>query len=170
MREFSKISPAVWRSKRFFTLPSDDAKFAYLYLLTCEHQNSAGAFRLPTGYAVEDLGWTPERFLAAIEGLTNAGMVLRDEETAEMVIANWFKHNPPMNPKHRIGIVQTLERLESADLHETALERLEEVSPDPDAEPVNNETGEVINYPIKRPSDYSLAEIEETYSKKRVRS
>ena len=49
MREFSKVSPAVWQSERFHSLPSDDGRYVHLYLLTNDHQNSAGCYRLPDG-------------------------------------------------------------------------------------------------------------------------
>ena len=44
-REFSKVSPAVWRSGKFTGLECSTAQVLYLYFLTCEHQNSAGCFR-----------------------------------------------------------------------------------------------------------------------------
>jgi hypothetical protein len=75
MREFSKISPRVWRSQRFRALASDDARHLHLYLLTCEHQNSAGAFRLPAGYACNDLNWGQDRFSRALAELEEAGLM-----------------------------------------------------------------------------------------------
>ena len=67
MRTFSKISPKLWRSPRFRSLESGDERLLYLYVLTCEHQSSAGCFRLPDAYAASDLGWTEERLSDARE-------------------------------------------------------------------------------------------------------
>ena len=39
---------------------SDDARLLALYLLTGQHTNMIGCFRLPDGYVSEDLAWTPE--------------------------------------------------------------------------------------------------------------
>ena len=130
MRDFSKVSPSLWRSKKFRILPSDDARYMYLYLLTNQHQNSAGAYQLPPAYAAYDLGWDLERYLATLGQMVDAGLVEVDGETDEILIANWFKHNPPMNPKHRIGTISVLNRLESKRLHEIGVANLELISPD----------------------------------------
>ena len=57
MRDYSKISPALWQSARFNDLPSDDGRYLYLYLLTSSHQTSAGCYQLPDGYSCSDLRW-----------------------------------------------------------------------------------------------------------------
>jgi hypothetical protein len=124
MREFSKISPNLWRSKRFNGLETAEEKLVFLYLLTCEHQNSAGAYRLPAGYAATDLGMPGKTFETAREGIVNADLVAFDADTDEYVIMRWFKHNPPMNEKHRMGIISLLEKLDSEVLFETALNAL----------------------------------------------
>ncbi len=113
MRDFSKISPAVWQSSRFNSLPSDDGRYLYLYLLTNRHQNSAGCYRLPDGYACTDLLWRPDRYVAARQALQKADMIRFDAETIEVMITRWFKHNPPMNQSHYDGTERILERLES---------------------------------------------------------
>ena len=127
MREFSKVSPSLWRSKRFNNLPSEMCKLIYLYLLTSEHQNSAGAYRLPAGYASHDLNLSIEDFEAARDEVVKAELILFDAETDEYFITRWFKHNPPMNEKHSKGITSTLAKLESQDLLAKAIESLNEV-------------------------------------------
>ncbi len=124
MRDFSKISPALWRSKRFNGLVTAEEKLVFLYLLTCEHQNSAGAFRLPAGYAATDLRITEGVFAEARDSLVKADLIAFDPDTDEYVILRWFKHNPPMNEKHRVGIIALLEKLDSEGLLETALNAL----------------------------------------------
>lgn len=121
MREFSKISPAVWQSQRFNSLPSDDGRYLYLYLLSNRHQNSAGCYMLPDGYACTDLGWEPDRYQAARRMLVDADMIHFDAETSELMIARWFKHNPPMNQSHYDGTERILERLDSPEIAEAAL-------------------------------------------------
>ena len=126
MRDFSKISPAVWQSLRFNSLPSDDGRYLYLYLLTNRHQNSAGCYQLPDGYACTDLLWCSERYVAARQALLKADMIRFDAEASEVMITRWFKHNPPMNQSHYDGTERILERLESPEIAEAALEALRE--------------------------------------------
>ncbi len=136
MRDFSKISPAVWQSQRFNNLPSDDGRYLYLYFLTCEHQNSAGCYRLPDGYASDDLRWPPERYVAARKQLVEADLIQFDEENHVVMVCRWFKHNPPMNEKHFVGIECILERLPSAAICEAALGELNEAMETREAEKV----------------------------------
>ena len=96
------VANALWRSRRFQAL-ADDAKLLLLYLLTNEHQTSAGAYRLLAGYACVDLGWVADRFRCAMDVLLGAEMVMEDRDTSEILILRWFKHCPPMNAKHRTG-------------------------------------------------------------------
>ena len=126
MRDYSKISPAVWQSPRFNNLPSDDGRYLYLFLLTCQHQNSAGCYRLPDGYACNDLNWLIERYLNARKILIDAGLILFDGVSSVLMITRWFKHNPPMNEKHFIGIERTLERLDSETIYDAACAALNE--------------------------------------------
>lgn len=120
MREFSKISPALWHSKRFNGLETAEEKLVFFYLLTSEHQNSAGAYRLPAGYTATDLRVPVERFEAAREKLVKAQLIMFDADTDEYFIQRWFKHNPPMNPDHRTGIERQLEKLDSGELYNQA--------------------------------------------------
>jgi hypothetical protein len=126
MRDFSKISPSVWRSQRFTELPTDDARYLYLYLLTCEHQTNAGAYHLPHGYACDDLRWEKLRLSQALEKLVASGLILHDATTAEIAITRWFKHNPPMSESHLLGVERTIERIHSSVIAEAVLNELHE--------------------------------------------
>jgi len=161
-RDFSKVSPAFWRSKKFRGLPTDQARLVYVYMLTSEHQTSAGAYRLPPAYAADDLGWPVDMFKTAMDQVEDASLIVCDSETDEILITNWFKHNRPMNHKHRKGIVSTFERLESDELRELGLTNLESVSPDPDATD-NSESGKVLTY---QPPDFSRAALDDAIKRK----
>lgn len=124
MRDFSKVSPVLWHSPRFNGLQSDDARYLYLYFLTCEHQNSAGCYRIPDAYACNDLRWQQGRYVNARKLLIEADLILFDEPCEVVMLCRWFKHNPPMNEKHSIGIERILERLPSPSVHEVAVAAL----------------------------------------------
>ena len=49
-RDFFKVSPNLWSSRKFRGLPDDQCRLLYLYLLTCKHANSCGCFELPVAY------------------------------------------------------------------------------------------------------------------------
>lgn len=135
MRDWSKISPDVWSSKRFLSLASSDARLVHLYFLTCSHQNSIGCYRLPDEYAAADLGWTVERYREARDMVLEIGLAEYDDETEELLVLGWLKHNPPMNPKHEQGNTSKMERVRSERLLETLMETWVRYIP---KEPENN--------------------------------
>jgi len=117
-REFTKVSPNVWRSSRFRGLATSDAQLLYLYFLTCDHQNSAGCFRIPNGYACADLGWDEVRYVGAREHLVAGDMVTFDQNAEVIYIHRWFKHSPPMNDKHAQGTMRLIGEIEDDRLRE----------------------------------------------------
>src|SRR5262245_10173630 len=124
-REFTKVSPRLWQSPRFRELQSD-AKLVFVYLLTSEHQNSAGCYRLPDGYATADLGWPADQYRKARDELVEAGMIKFDPGASVILIERWFRHNPPMSQDHLTGVERILDRIECDELREAALEALSE--------------------------------------------
>ena len=126
MRDFSKVSPVLWGSERFTSLPSDDARYLYLFLLTSEHQNSAGLYKLKDEYAVADLRWGLERYQKARQELVTADLIRFDARTNMVLITRWFKHNAPMNESHFRGVVKVIERLGCEAFQEEALHALTE--------------------------------------------
>jgi hypothetical protein len=113
MRKFSLVSPRIWTSRRFTGLPSDNGRLLYLYLLTCGHQTSIGAYPLPDAYACADLQWDLERYLEARQELTKADLIAFDPDASVVAIRRWFKHNPVTNDKHRMGALRLISELES---------------------------------------------------------
>lgn len=120
MRDYSKISPKLWRSQRFRNVGSDDARLLYVFLLSCEHQNSAGCPRLPDAYAAADLNWTAERLNAARLHLITADLISHDGATDEYFVHRWFRHNPTTNPKHIKGVERLISELDSDLVREVA--------------------------------------------------
>lgn len=119
MRDFTKVSPKIWRNRSFKTLGTDEARLLMLYLMTSEHQNIAGCFRLPQGYAIDDLGWSAEKYRESLEALIEAGLVLADAETLEVFVCGWFEQNAATNKKHALGIERVIDAIESDTLRET---------------------------------------------------
>lgn len=114
-REFSKVSPAMWRSARFAGL-SDKGKVAYCYYLTNTHVTSAGCYILPDGYACADLNWSLTEYRQARDECREAGLI--DYEGDTVFIERWFKHNPPMNENHAKGTIKLIASIEPDRLRE----------------------------------------------------
>lgn len=109
MSRFGIVHSSFWLSDTLRTL-EDDAKLLAIYLLTCEHCSSLGAFRLPRAYILHDLNWTStERLSKGFQSLTEAGFL---EAAGEFIwIKNYLKWNKPTNSKHLKGLYGQLEAL-----------------------------------------------------------
>ena len=116
--KFSKVSPAVWWSKRFRALPTSDAKLLYFYFLSGERQNSAGCFQARDGHVLADMNWTAEVYEAGRQALVDADLIAFDEATETVYVRRWFKHCPPMNDKHALGTRRLIEELDSDEIRE----------------------------------------------------
>jgi hypothetical protein len=118
-REFTKVSPAVWASKRFHAL-TERGRLLYFYCLTSPHVTSCGVYRLPDAYAASDLGWSVDEYRRERDALIAGGLVDFDTETSEVLIERWFRHNAPMNPDHATGTRRLVASIDSDRLREAA--------------------------------------------------
>lgn len=100
MRDYGRVHSTFWSSATTASL-SDDGKLLALYLLTCSHSTIAGVFRLPDGYASEDLGWSLERVSEGFSELFHKGFANRCGTTKWVVVEKHLDWNPPENPNQR---------------------------------------------------------------------
>lgn len=100
MRDYGKIYSSFWTSGNIRDL-SDDGRMLALYLMSCPHGTISGVFRLPDGYACEDLQWTPERVKQGFAELFDNGFAKRCETTKWVWIIKHFEWNQPENPNQR---------------------------------------------------------------------
>jgi len=130
MKPFTMVRRSLWDSRRFNSLPDDQTRFLYFYCLTCQHQSPVGCFAAKPAYVLTDLrkpgsDWTPELLAARLQALVNGGLILRDEETTEILVVDWWKDNGPTNDDWVTGSRKQCEAIESQRLRETALAALE---------------------------------------------
>lgn len=96
MRNYGKVYSSFWSSGTTGSL-GDDGKLLALYLQTCVHSTIAGVFRLPDGYAAEDLRWDPERVRDGFRELLSKGFANRCESTKWVWVAKHLEWNRPEN-------------------------------------------------------------------------
>jgi hypothetical protein len=139
MRDYGKVHTSFWASETVRDL-DDDCRLLALYLLTCTHSNMAGAFRLPDGYVVEDLGWTSERFRNGIETLSTSGFVSYCNRSKWVLIIKFLSWNKPENPNQWKAVAKFIGAIpENCSFRNQMLERVPEPfrnSPVPSPVPV----------------------------------
>lgn len=116
-RRFTMVSRQIWRSGRFLAV-SAEAKVLHFFYMTCEHQNFAGTFRLPDGYALADLNWTADQYQQARQELVQADLIAFDAETSEVYLRRWFQHCRPKGVKQEEGTRRLIEAIESDTIRE----------------------------------------------------
>lgn len=114
MRDFSKVGPSVWKSRKFWKLPDDAARFAYLYFITCPHINSPGCYDLDPAYGAIDMKWSVEAFRKALQSIVEVRLVEFDEVENTIRVLNWLTFNEPTNPKHAMGMIAQLDQASSS--------------------------------------------------------
>lgn len=100
MRDYGKVHTSFWSSANIRAL-SEDGRTLAIYLLTCPHGTIAGVFRLPDGYASEDLQWDSARVREGFEELFRNGFANRCETTKWVFVRKHLEWNPPENPNQR---------------------------------------------------------------------
>lgn len=100
MRDYGKVFSRIWESADFRALTEDGRALA-LYLLTCQHGTIAGVFRVPDGYACEDLQWTAERVSEGFANLSEKGFATRCDDSKWVWVFKFLEWNPPENPNQR---------------------------------------------------------------------
>lgn len=107
---FTKIDELLWTDKKFKSL-SDDAKFLFIYALTCPHRNILGLYFLPIPYGSFDLGWDAKRFDKGLRELLEKGFINYNFNTSIIFIKNFLKYNPLENPNQVKGAMKSLKSI-----------------------------------------------------------
>ncbi len=126
MRKFTMVSPMLWKDRRFRGLSSQGAKLTMLYLITSPHQNSAGCYHLPDGYASADMGISEADYRGFRKEVVDAGLVIFDEDTSEIFIVGWFEDNPVTNENHYQGCERLVMQIESEKVGDAAQAALQQ--------------------------------------------
>lgn len=94
MARYRKIDVRIWNDRKFREL-DDNAKLAFLLLLTHPDTNQLGFIRSRSVSLAFDLGWQSDAMSNAIQTLCQKGMLMVDERAGLMFLPNFLKYNPP---------------------------------------------------------------------------
>jgi hypothetical protein len=97
MRDYGKVYTAFWISEDIRGM-SEDGRMLALYLMTCQHGNMLGCFRLTNAYAADDLQWEIERVAKGFDELLEKRFAYRCGRTFWVFIRQFLKWNRFENP------------------------------------------------------------------------
>lgn len=110
MANYYRVSPKFWPWARRRGLTDAQTELA-LYLLTCEHRNLEGLYRLPKLYISADLNWAPKKVDENLAAVLATGFALYDEDAEMLLIPKALKHQAPTTEKQIAGAIAQIERI-----------------------------------------------------------
>lgn len=129
MARYYPISPLFWSDSKVRRWDSQERLMA-LYLLTCEHRNLEGLYRLPMPYVEADLGWTGANVRLVLDRLKADGFLYYDEESSVILIRKALKYHQPLNDRQITGAVNALQSVPDTALWSEFLECAREYAPE----------------------------------------
>lgn len=120
MARYRKIDVRIWNDRKFREL-DDNAKLAFLLLLTHPDTNQLGFIRSRSVSLAFDLGWQSDAMSNAIQTLCQMGMLMADEKAGLMFLPNFLKYNPPNGVNGAKSWAGLLDLLPECDLRDQAL-------------------------------------------------
>lgn len=100
MRDFGKVKSSIWMSEKFTKLQADLDRLLYIYLLTNQHGNALGCYRIHIGYMIADLDKSEAEILEAMTRCQKSGLIEYDTVSKMVFIHDFLLHSPPSNQSH----------------------------------------------------------------------
>jgi hypothetical protein len=121
MARYYPVSPLFWMDEKISGL-DDQGKVLALYLLTCEHRNLEGLYRLPYAYIQADLAWPENTVRAGMDDLIEHGFIAYDEAARVVLLPKALKYHEPKSAKQVQGAVNALQQVPDTALWGTFVE------------------------------------------------
>lgn len=98
MAKYRPIHVSYWQDGFILTLPPEE-KYFYLYLMTNSKTTQCGIFELPLRVIEMETGLSADRIFELIHKFIGYKKIQYNEETREIFLLNWIKHNSIKSPK-----------------------------------------------------------------------
>ena len=144
MRSFATVLSQFWTGKtgKAITAAGKDARIVATYLLTCEHANMLGLYRLPLLYVAEETGLKTREVAAALQQLQAIGFARYDEESEFVWVVEMARF--------QLGLLPD-ETLKDADHRKKGSVRIyKQIPSNPFLGPFHDRYSVVLGLPIRR--------------------
>ncbi|MPM13396.1 hypothetical protein SDC9_59753 [bioreactor metagenome] len=112
---YVKVFSDMWISEDFKSLTSNE-KVLFMYLLSCEHCNAIGFYRLPIGYINADIGVDSKTIETCLASLEKRGMISYDKQSSMVLVRNYLRWNFLENDNQMKSAVRSFEQLKRTHL------------------------------------------------------
>ena len=143
MAIYRQIHITFWQDPFILEL-SPEEKYFYLYLMTNSKTSQCGIYELPKKVMQLETGYNDETVDKLLKRFIDYGKILYDQETKEIMILNWLKHNMNTSPKVKSRIKKELKDVKNKEFlslfHTVCKQYLYSIDtqtqPEPEPEPV----------------------------------
>lgn len=116
---YRNVSTAFWEDRKVVEEFTPEDKYFYLYLFTNPHTTLTGCYELGYRQASIETGYNKETIERLMNRFQNEHkVIIYDEETKEILLLNWYKHNWTKSEKCFKGIVSQMENIKSQQMKE----------------------------------------------------
>lgn len=113
--KFARVVPQFWTDEKVHPWP-DAQKTLAVYLLTCEHRNLQGFYRLPLNYAADDLGWSVTKVRKYLAKLEAEQFCEYDDTAKVMLVTNTLRFYRPSNDDQVTAALRSLAKVPATPL------------------------------------------------------
>ena len=156
MAIYRQIQVSFWQDQFVISLTPEE-KYFYLYLLTNSKTAQCGVYELPKRVIEFDTGYHRETVDKLLNRFKEYGKILYNDETQEIMLLNWIKHNSIKSPKVRVYLKKESENIKCPEFRELLYRKCYQIG-----HPITDE-----NYEEEQENGYpidTLSENEDTLS------
>lgn len=112
MAVFRQIHVSFWQDEFVLDLEPEE-KYFYLYLMTNSKTTQCGIYKLPKKLMAVELGYSIDTVSKLLIRFIDMGKILFSEESGEVLLLNWLKHNSMKSPKVKACVEKELKAVKN---------------------------------------------------------
>ena len=133
MAYYRQIYTTFWTDPKVADEFTPEDKYFYLYLLTNSHTNLCGCYEISKKQISVDTGYNVDTVERLIQRLYKVhGVIAYNENTKELFLVNWHKHNWSKSDKLLKGVAKEIEHIKSREFQSNLIELLAQYGYDTD--------------------------------------
>ena len=128
MARYYPVSPLFWSDQKVQRW-QDQTVLLALYLLTCDHRNLEGLYRLPYAYIQADLEWPEAEVREHMAQLIDSGFIYYDEAARVVFLPKALRYHQPKSKNQLQGAINELQQVPETTLWQGFIDAAREFAP-----------------------------------------
>ena len=154
MAVYRHIHIDYWQDGFILDLTPEE-KYFYIYLMTNSKTSQCGIYELPKRIIETETGYNRETVNKLLNRFVDYKKIQYCEETREVFLMNWIKHNKIVSPKVKKCVYEELKKIKSMDMVNLFLEECERFGYSLDKNEIKIDTPmDRVSIPIPKVKNY----------------